>query len=280
MVEFSLTGDLEDDFRILVSKYLVGYDIIRITSPNGFSADERKFIKEAARKRLIGIEIVEESRTELVLQSLLNYQDISLDKSINSMYRIISSMLEDVLLSLEEHDLELAKDVILRDDDVDRFYLLTVRQLKAAIDDSPLAQKIGIGKSRDCLGFRLVAKCIERVGDHAQRIASNIKDMVSPLNMDDDIMKLGRLSLNVFKDSMEAITTADAEYANNIIKASKKISGMAAHICSRECGTDERIGESKRNILESLQRISEYSADIAEIAINMHAKQMKDSSKS
>ena len=90
-IEFSLTGNTEDDFRLLVSNYLVGYDIIKIISPNGFSADERKFIKEAARKRLIGIEIVEESRTELVLQSLLNYQDISLDKSINSMYRIISS---------------------------------------------------------------------------------------------------------------------------------------------------------------------------------------------
>lgn len=276
-IEFSLTGDTEDDFRLLVSNYLVGYDIIKIISPNGFNADERKFIKEAARKRLIGIEIVEESRTELVLQSLLNYQDISLQKSINSMNRIISSMLEDVLRSLEEHDIELAKDVIQRDDDVDRFYLLTVRQLKAAIDDSSLAQKIGIPHSKDCLGFRLVAKSIERVGDHAQRIAKNMIDMDAPVDVDDDILKLGRLSMNVFTDSLEAITTADAVFANKIIKTSKKISSMAAHICNKDCGTENRIGESKRNILESLQRISEYSADIAEIVINMRAKEMKDS---
>ncbi|WP_406658326.1 phosphate uptake regulator PhoU [Methanolobus sp. ZRKC2] len=276
-IEFSLTGNTEDDFRLLVSNYLVGYDIIKIISPNGFSADERKFIKEAARKRLIGIEIVEESRTELVLQSLLNYQDISLDKSINSMYRIISSMLEDVLRSLEDQDLELARDVMQRDDDVDRFYLLTVRQLKAAIDDSSLAQKIGVGHSKDCLGFRLVAKSIERVGDHAQRIAKNVIDMDSPLEENDEILRLGKLSLSVFKDSIEAISTSDAVFANNIINASNKISGLAGNLCNKDAGTDNRLGESKRNILESLQRISEYSADIAEIVINMHAKKMKDS---
>jgi len=275
-VEISLTGDLEDDFRLLVSNYLVGYDIIKVTSPSGFTADQRKFIKEAARRRLIGIEIVEESRTELVLQSLLNYQDISLEKSIHSMYRIISSMLEDVLRAIEDHDLELARDVIQRDDDVDRFYLLTVRQLKASIDDSSLAQKIGLANSKDCLGFRLVAKSVERVGDHVQRIAKNVIDMDSQLESDDEILRLGKLSRNVFKDSIEAISTSDAVFANNIIKTSTKISAMAGHICKKDCGTESRTGESKRNILESLQRISEYSADIAEIVINMHAKEMKD----
>lgn len=104
----------------------------------------RKFIKDAARQRLIGLEVIEESRNELVLQSLLNYRDLSLDKAMQSMYRLVSSMLEDVMRALRDHDHELAKDVIQRDNEVDRFYLLTVRQLKAAIEDPQLSEKIGI----------------------------------------------------------------------------------------------------------------------------------------
>jgi phosphate uptake regulator len=64
-------------------------------------------------------------------------------------------MLEDVMRTLRDHDLELATDIIQRDDEVDRFYLLTVRQLKAAIEDPQLSEKIGIKCPRECLGYRL-----------------------------------------------------------------------------------------------------------------------------
>jgi phosphate uptake regulator len=276
VIEIYLSGDQEDDFRMLVSNYLVGYDIMKIISPTGFTASDRKFMRDAARKRLIGIEIVEETGTELVLQSLLNYQEITILKSMSSMDRIISSMLEDALISLEEHDLELAKDVIQRDDDVDRFYLLTVRQLRAALDDSFMAQKIGIVRSKDCLGYRIVTKSMEHIGDHVQRIATNVLEMDCPVGRNDEIFRLGRVAQALFRDSVEAMSGKDPQFANTIIKNSKKLSNMAALICSRECGQDSSTGEHKRNILESLQSIAEYSADIAEVSINMGSKEPKD----
>ncbi len=276
-VEISLTGNPGDDFRVLVSNYLIGYDVISIVSTKGFTADERKFIKESARRRLIGIEIVEESRNKLVLQSLLNYKDISLEKSINTMFRIISSMHEDVLIALMDNDMELAYDVIQRDDDVDRFYLLTVRQLKASVDNSSLAQKIGIDSSKDCLGYRLVTKSMERVGDHVQRIAQNIIEMDSPIDSCDEIIQLGNLSLDIFSDSVNALYDVDSDFANRIIERSNKNVDIISRIYHNQSDNNSFPGEQKRNILLSFQRISEYSADIAEIIINMHAKRLKDS---
>ncbi len=278
VVEISLSGDLEDDFRTLVSNYLAGCDIMKIVSPAGFTAAERKFLRDAARKRLMGIEIVEESGNELVLQSLLNYQEISIRKSLDSMDRIISSMLEDVLRALEEHDIDLAKDVIQRDDDVDRFYLLIVRQLRAALDNPFMAQKIGIAQPKDCLGYRIVSKSMEHVGDHVHRIAANVVEMDCLVESNDEIFGLGRLAYGLFRDSVEAIQGYDLLFANTIIKNSKKLSNMAALICIRECGQGSSKGEHKRNILESLQRIAEYSADIAEISLNMNSKELKDMS--
>ena len=273
-VDMPLTGDASHDFRMLVSNYLAGYDLINISSTRGFTAMERKFIKESVRRRLIGIEIVEESRNKMVLQSLLNYREISLEKSINSMFRIISSMHDDVLTSLIDNDVELALDVMQRDDDVDRFYLLTVRQLTAAIEDASLAQKIGMNNSKDCLGYRLVTKSMERVGDHVQRVAEIAGKMDLAMDENDEFLRVGRLSQDIFSDSLKALSELDTDFANDLIERASKISVMASHVHKINDG-DASMVEKKRIILDSFRRISEYSADIAEIVINKHDKKMK-----
>ena len=45
----------EDNFRYLIAYYLAGYDVVKLLSPGGFEAEERKRIKEEVRKRLIGM---------------------------------------------------------------------------------------------------------------------------------------------------------------------------------------------------------------------------------
>jgi phosphate uptake regulator len=174
-IEYSHSDSAENNFRILVSHYLAGYDSIHLTSKKGFSAYDRKFIKDSVRQKMIGLELVEESRNELVYQCLLNYNDLSLGKVIKNMYGLVLSMLEDSMTALRDNNLELAEDVIQRDDDVDRFYFLSVRQLSSSIEDIELLEKIGIKFPRECLGYRLITKTIERVGDHAVRIAEMLR---------------------------------------------------------------------------------------------------------
>lgn len=279
-IEMVASEDPEENFRTLVANYLVGYDIIRVVSHRGFSAAERKYLKESARKRLIGIEIVEESRTEVVLQNLLNYQDISLEKSLKSMFRIISSMMEDSIVALKEADVELAKDIAQRDNDVDKFYLLSVRQIKAALDDSVLAQKIGIKNSKDCLGYRLIIKLMERIGDHVHGIAQTVILIDGRKNSNEDVIEMGALSLRMFQDSFKAVLDTDTELANHIIRTSRMSSARGSKIIKKSEGSDNTYclyGERQRKIIESFQRIAEYSADIAEMVINMKASDIKES---
>jgi phosphate uptake regulator len=140
-VDYIHSESAENNLRILISYYLMGYDVIRLTTKKGFSAYDRKFIKDSVRQILIGLELVEESRNELVFQCLLNYNDLPLGRVIKNMYGLVLSMLEDSMTALRDHNVELAEDIIQRDDDVDRFYLLAVRQLKASIEDIELAEK-------------------------------------------------------------------------------------------------------------------------------------------
>lgn len=270
VIEIHPEDTLEDNFRILISHYLAGYDLIKIVSSKGFTANERKFFKDATRQRLIGIEVIEESRNEIILQSLMNYHELSLEKAIQNMSRLITSMLDDVIYALKNHDMELARDIVNRDNEVDRFYLLTVRQLKAATEDPKMAEKIGIDRPRQCLEYRLVTKIIERIGDHVENIAKHIINMDAIIPDNDPVFTMSSLAQKVFADAIKSIENKDIKYSNVVINHARKFeeyndmrNGQKVH---------SSVSEQMGIITESLKRISEYSADIAELSINMKSE--------
>ena len=62
-------------------------------------------------------------------------------------------------------DRKMVQEVIAMDDEVDRFSLYTIRQLKAAVEDDNIIKEIGLKTRRDCLGYRLITKSVERTAD-------------------------------------------------------------------------------------------------------------------
>ncbi len=216
---------------------------------------------------MIGLELVEESRNELVYQCLLNYNDLPLGRVIKNMYGLVLSMLEDSMAALKDHNLEISEDVIQRDDDVDRFYFLSVRQLNTSIEDIELSEKIGIRYLRDCLGYRLITKSIERVGDHAVRIARSVLKMSTVVNPEDPIFKMAELSRGVFESSIDSMTQEDIQAINQLVMKAKKVSQFGVSLESREIEGPANI--ELNMVLESLRGVAEYSGDIAEVAINM-----------
>jgi Tfp pilus assembly protein PilO len=72
----------------------------------------------------------------------------------------------------------------------------------------------------------------------------------------------------------------NAELANQVIKVSGVASAMGNRITRKSELSDNTFylhHERQRKIVESFQRIAEYSADIAEMVINMKATEIKDS---
>ncbi len=265
----------EDILRLLIAHYLVGYDIIKLVSQKGFNTQDRKWIKDTVRQMLIGLEVVEESGDELILQSLLSYEELPLEKAIQRMSRIIKSVQKDSIKALQG-DVALARDVIQRDNEIDRFYLLIVRQLKAALRDSELANKIGVKRQRDCMGYRLIIKSMERIADHAAKIAEDtiqIESLDSKLY--EEICEVSELSQKVFDLSLESLSTRDIKAANRAIAKAQESSNLATMINNRIFKTSISMKEQIYliSILESLRRIAEYGADIAEVVINMGVKE-------
>lgn len=264
--------------RKLIALYFVGFNVINIVpKEDRLLAEQREVIKNIVRRVLMGTEIIADSATGITLQVLINLLDLSVDAAFKRMLLIAKSMYKDALLALKENNKELAEEVIKSDDEVDRFSFYIIRQLKIAIKNEHLLKEMGLEEPRNCLGYRLIAKSVERIADHAVIIAKDIIEIGRPLNKDiiDRITAMSYFALEVLDDSCLSMFKRDYEAADKAIEKARKIEEMERAILRSVSKPLKDINESYRIklITENVRRVAEYASDIAEIALNMTVQQ-------
>ncbi|MBI5859149.1 MAG: phosphate uptake regulator PhoU [Nitrosarchaeum sp.] len=260
--------------RKLISLYFLGYKTINIKPKTGrLSPIQRNTVKEAVKRMLMGSEIISDSSGGITVQVLVNLLELSVDGAFKRMIHLAKSMSNDAILAMRENNLELAQEVINTDDEVDRFGFYIIRQLKIAIQNEHMLKEMGFRNARDCLGYRLVVKNIERTGDHAAFIAKDILEFKKPVKKEivEKIQEMNEFALSVLDDSCLALFKEDyvqaektIERTNEIVKYEKKVRDA-----SKSLKDDEEIYRIRR-MTENIRRISEYASDIAEIVLNMN----------
>ena len=263
--------------RKLIALYFLGYNVINIVPKDGrLQVEQREVIKNIARRILMGTEIIADSAAGITLQVLINLLDLSVDAAFKRMLLIAKSMYRDVMMALRENNIELAEEVIKSDDEVDRFSFYIVRQLKIAIKNEHLLKEIGLEEPRNCLGYRLIAKSVERVADHAAIIAKDIIDMHQPPNKEiiEKIDEMCSFALEVLDEACLSMFKRDYEAADRAIEKARKVDEMEKAIIKSISKTKD-VSEMYRIKLltENIRRVSEYASDIAEIVLNMTVQQ-------
>lgn len=259
--------------RKTVSAYLVGYNTVHIKAKDGqqLSSKQRSSLKSFARDLLVGTEIVTDTPTELILQVLLSYPELSVQSALRRMAIITASMHKDAIVALQNGDHQLAKEVMATDNEVDRFNLYVIRQLKMAIQNPTIIKETGLANARECLGYRLVTKSVERTADHAVSIAENVLPLKK--HLDERILKkildMSALAISIFESAIESLFKRDFELADSAIEKTKGILAMEkeAVLAAQEIGVEEAA--NVRLIIESVRRTAEYASDIGEIVLNM-----------
>ncbi len=260
--------------RRLVSSYLVGYNIIQIHSTEKRIDSETRFeIKDFVRKKLVGTEILSDLPNELTLQILLSYAELSVKDALRRMSIIAASMHRDAVQTLNIENPRLAKEIINMDDEVDRFSLYVIRLLKVAVMDAHVLRESGIKTPRQCLGYRLIVKSVERMADHATNIAENRLALnLVPINEEilEELNKISESALKVFEASMEALFDENYAEADKVMEAAEETRGMEDEVIHKivKLAPVEDVPQL-RLIVESIMRTSEYGADIAETVLNM-----------
>jgi len=87
------------------------------------------------------------------------------------MARAVEVMLKDALDSYIQRDAALARDVILRDRDVDQMYNATFREFLTFMMEDPR-------NITACMHLHFIAKNLERMGDHVTSVAEQVVFLV------------------------------------------------------------------------------------------------------
>lgn len=263
--------------RTAISAYLNGYNVIRLR-PQGqqstLSIKLRNQLKNFARHYLVGTEIVTDTPLDLTLQVLLNYPELSVQNALSRMSIIASSMHKEAIIALQKLDYSSAKSIIETDKEVNRFSLYIVRLLKLAVTNPRLVKEIGLSNQRDCLGYRLIAKSVERTADHATKIAENVLLLKDPVNekLLEKVVQLSSLAIGMFEKSVEALFKHDFNLAESVIEKLVIIHKLEreAVIFSHETKVEEVA--NLRLLIESVRRTAEYASDISEVVLNMNVE--------
>ena len=273
IIEASADAGLEAVIRDFIAHYLVGYDVIRVKLRN---IRHRDLLKSSIRRKLIGVEIMEESADEIVAQCLLGHVELPLRRALDRMHVLMLFMLKDAMKALVSNDKDLAVEIVERDDEVDRLYFFVVRQLKAAVYNKMLIEEMGLSNPRDCLGYRLIVKSIERSADHAARIASVIPTLPAQSNnkMMEKIVKMSSIAQEIHECSVKTLYKYDPNLINESMKKIEQVISLEDEIIEQllRLKIEARTMLGIRLILESVRRIAEYGTDIAEISINLAVK--------
>jgi len=260
--------------RKIISLYLIGFNTIRLIAENDrISSEQRKIIKEIVRKKLIGAEIITDSPNEMDLKILLSYPELSIETALSRMCSLVRAMHKDALIALSELNYDLAKSIIDLDDEVDRFNLYIVRQLKSAVQDPYEIKEMGLSNPRDCLGYRLVTKSIERIADHAVKIAEKVLSFKNRLSNEtiNKILRMNEFADLVFEMAVNALFSKNYNLAEETLEKTHEIESLESeavtHLLKQGYSTEDI--SNLRLILESIRRVAEYADDIAEIVLNL-----------
>lgn len=286
-ITVTVDGAPEEAVRNVIAAYLSGCDVIKVltsTRKRGvLQAEGMKAIKETIRRKLVGAVVIGESATEVTIKCLVKYADLPIKDVLNRMYVMVRSMCSDVARALQRLDVSLLNEIWSRDDEVDKFYLFALRQLKEALVNREMLKELGLRSSCECLSYQLVARSLERMGDHASRVSQLLGGILLDLSDDmlDMLIETCGWCVKVIDKTMSSFEALDVKLANSVLSEAKKASNIdeRAVVVLHETAVTKvalRTLLSLRIVMESLKRIIEYCADIAEVTIDLSALSEKD----
>ncbi len=262
--------------RAIIACYLNGNTTINLVSKKIFSPAQQKSIRRIVR--VLYMRIMESDPKKMHIETLIDESKASVTSGLRRMHLISSSMYRDALNSLDQRDAKLARAVYTLDDDVDHFSFFLLRLLRSAAFNPTLANQLAL-EPIDCLDYQTVVHRIEHVADHATNIAKNVIMLSGRGQRISDptlalIMTSGNVAFNSYTKAVEAFFSTNIKDSERAIEDQKGVEKLDTDIASKSFLTEKNASIicATCSIRDSIKRISEYAADIAEITIDRFYK--------
>ena len=149
-----------------------------------------------------------------------------------------------------------------------------VRLLKLAVSNPRIVKEIGLNSQRDCLGYRLIAKAVERTADHATKIAENTLALKEHVNgeFSEKLSELSSLAISMFENAMDALFRRDFNLAETVIEKISLVHKLEKEtvLSMQNIKTEDAV--NLRLAIESVRRTAEYASDISEVVLNLNVE--------
>jgi phosphate uptake regulator len=267
-----LTDEYDDYnflFRVLISSYIMGFSKIILKSSQKFEPFIRNCIIDFT-KIAIGPEIVEETNTFVLIKDLLDPKEMPFEKTIKRMYILAEGMHNDAIRALKTKNKDLADEIISRDDEIDRLHWLIGRQSNIVLRDIILSQKMGISLE-DANYYQQMSRYLERIADHAVKIATNVKIILENGLNEDIIEKIGvanKIAVDLIDQNLQARMNKDIKIANENIEAVSNLIEVCEGISIKPEQYHVKTSIATSYVVESIRRAGEYAGDISELIMN------------
>ncbi len=256
--------------RAVMTMYVAGFDVIALQSPD-MSTDQRGTIRDAVQS-LVGLEVVEETSKRVVVRDLLDSAELSIHNAVTRMRLIAKSMLEDSLTALRNLDDGLAEDIITRDDDVDRLWMVVSRIFRSTLRTPRAAAELGLPREI-CFDYHSCARQLERIADHATKIAHltrNIDEQIPDNvlnaidNLHDDAIEVIDMAMNsLFEDDTSEATMMANEARSQVREMDYRVQQIDELLRDLDPTQAQYLGL----VVDSVLRSGDYGGNIAETAL-------------
>lgn len=259
--------------RRIIGCYLNGYSGIKVLTEKVFSVAQRKAIRNIVR--MLYMRIMESDAKSMHIQTLIDESKASPKVAIHRMHLIARSMGRDALNSLKNRDVMLAKSVFSLDDDVDHFSFFLLRLLRNAARDPILANQLDI-EPIDCMDHQTLVYRVEHAADHSANITKHVIMLDgNQQEIADHLLTLmftaGTEAVTLYDKAVDAFFSKDIANSVEILEEQKKIEKLDQEIATKAFMSKQKSALvicAICSIRDSITRIAECAADIAEIAIN------------
>jgi phosphate uptake regulator len=268
--------------RLIVGSYIAGVDVIEIFSETRLSYRHIKETREAV-KLLTGVSIMDETEQHVILQCIVDVLKSSIYSILERICNLVSSMQEEYFRAFIEGNRELAKMVILRDEEVNKLYYLFSRALSIAHKRKDFAENLGITQPLEMSFLAIIGYCLERMADLSKLGAKSVlKILTCEAELDrETLQKLTEYyerCRDIREKAIRAVFSKDIRLANEAIRRFFE---------DIELGENEIIDRLRYRSVKcdvsvlcpnftqfiwSMKRQAELSAEIAEIIIDMGVK--------
>ena len=258
--ELSIAYPLPPDENItadLTGAYLLGYDAIQVTGP-AIPAGDRELIRDSTR-RLAGMEIVEEDRSHVTLQFLLDPTTLDPRRILLRMNSIALGMFGEVLKGMETGELSALGTLRNRDAEVNRQYFLLVRLIRSALVDGRISHAFDL-EGVDVLDYRVAANLLENAGDSIVALGAAMRDSGLPAGRLRGARGAARELEGAAGRAVRALVERDRRLAIQAISLHASYQEGLAALRADAAGDMALI-----DVVYGLERIGRFWADVADL---------------